>query len=309
MNAHADAGDLNRAMAAAASKAAAGIPGANLLAADLLADRIGDRKAAESYYRAAVDEGDEEAFNNYGCFLSEDDDRAEEAEEMFLRGISTGDPLAMENLGKHYFDLGDDEAAAEFLKKAVESGRNNALSYLARAESRSGRAAPALAHARMAAAHGVRSADLALAEALASDPAADPAEIDVAYRRAVAGSDEGAPFSYGRWLQDNGQPSKALSQYQDAADQGEINAFLNMGNILSDLGDPTRAEEMYRLGREASDPESAAALAELLASRERYSEATSAVGAAEALGLPPHRVTELQDLVTRARNHRPELDE
>ncbi|MFC5662328.1 hypothetical protein ACFP3U_04960 [Kitasatospora misakiensis] len=269
------------AKALALSRATKGMPGANLLVADLLADVMDDRESAESFYRAALAEGDVEAYNNFGCFLS-DEDRADEAEEVFLRGVAEGDALSMENLGKHYFDLGENGSAIPALRQAVDAGRENALAFLARAEARAGCTEDARRHAHEAVDRDVPSAHLALAESLAAEPAEADSVIDESYTRALRSEDDGAPFSYARWLHDVGRLEEALALYRRAADEGELHALLNMGLVLDLLGDSDEALAAYRRGAEAGDLESAAELARALEEAEREDRADRPTGESEA---------------------------
>ncbi|MFE9883098.1 tetratricopeptide repeat protein [Streptomyces sp. NPDC005784] len=62
--------------------------------AAVLAEELEDRVRAEEYYKQVLAEGNPRALNDYGVFLSEDDERLDEAADLLGRAISQGDTMA-----------------------------------------------------------------------------------------------------------------------------------------------------------------------------------------------------------------------
>ncbi len=296
MRGYVQAAEPAKAEALGRARVRAGDFGARLLLADLLADKIGDRPSAERFYRESAAEGHPATYNNFGCFLSEDDARAAEAEEWFRRGMEEGDSLAALNLGKHLFDQQKYEPAIAVLLRAAQDGRTSALPYLARAESRLGRHGEAKQHARQGVEREAPTAHLAMAEVLAGGPLADEAAVEAQYLASVGESEEGAAFSFALWLNGIGRPQDALEHYRAAAEDGEANAYLNMGLVLRRLRRTDEAEEAFRAGIGHNDAQSAAALAELFYLTGRYGEISEAIRTARNLHLPADELAELEAL-------------
>ncbi|MEU9981080.1 tetratricopeptide repeat protein [Streptomyces sp. NPDC050856] len=273
--------------------AAAGAGGIALALADVLAELEGSEEEAERWYRMAVEENIEGALNNYGCFLSLNDSRIEEAEALLLRAVESGDELACGNLGKVYLDEGEDEKALPWLRRSLAAGNEGILPYLARAEIALGERAAAWEHVLAAMESGEPEAFLACALYLDKygDRHPDRSVEDMFTKALDAGPE--AHFQFAGWLKGKGRYEEAEKEYRAAIEQGEVNAHLNLANLLEDLGRTEEAEAELRAGIEAGDPWAASSLAHFLAHRGHPEEIPALIRQAEELGCPRQEVHEL----------------
>ncbi|MFV0127056.1 tetratricopeptide repeat protein [Streptomyces sp. HMX112] len=273
--------------------AAAGAGGVALVLADVLAELEGSEEEAERWYRVAVEENIQGALNNYGCFLSLDDGRIEEAEALLLRAVESGDELACGNLGRVYVDEGEDEKALPWLRRSLAAGNEGILPYLARAEIALGERAAAWEHVLAALKSGDPEAFLSCALYLEKygDRHPDRSVEEMFMRSLDAGAE--AHFHFAGWLKGQGRSEEAEAEYRAAIEQGEVNAHLNLANLLEDLGRTEEAEAELRAGIEAGDPWAASSLAHFLAHRGRPEEIPALIRRAGELGCPRQEVQEL----------------
>ncbi|MFI1248572.1 hypothetical protein OHA63_13105 [Streptomyces anulatus] len=261
--------------------------------ADIYSEMNGFEKEAEHYYRLAMEAGSEGAANNYGCFLSMNDDRTEDAERLFLEAIESGDDLAPGNLGKMYLDGEEYDRALPLLKKSVESGDRGILPYLARAELEIGDQKSAWAHI----VESMKDEDTqsALVCALYLEKYGDyhpEMDIEEMFRESLP---EGgiAHFHFANWLRSEGRPDEAESEYGKAIEEGETNAHLNLALLLDDMGRRDDAEQSLRSAVSTGDATAAENLARFLADDGRASEIPSVIRKAEELGSTKEEVRDL----------------
>ena len=99
----------------------------------LLYNRVGDMEASDRAYEQAIalDEAHALALNNYAYSLAGRALRLDEAERMAQRAVKLDDTNAsyLDTLGWVFFQQEEYEAAARWLKKAIDTGEANATIY------------------------------------------------------------------------------------------------------------------------------------------------------------------------------------
>ncbi len=189
---------------------------------DVLAD-LGMRDDAEAAYLLAVAEGNSKAMNNFGLFLAEQD-RLDEAVEMFERAVELGDTLAPANLARtHLHDRRDVAAALAVAERHVDTARPTTYCALAEVYAELGR---------------LDEAEQLLREAIDLD--AQQAHIDYAkflhrhqndlvaaareYRLAEELGEPAAGYHLGAFLLDQGDENEAADVLEKAASWGDLDA-------------------------------------------------------------------------------------
>jgi len=227
--------------AAAALKAAIaqGRP-VQLWLAAVLAEELGERPGAEHYYQRALALGDPHAPNDYGLFLSEDEDRADEAILYLRRAVDSGDVLASRNLGCILLEADRPAEAVPLLRRALASGRRTALAPLGHALLLTGEYPEAEEH----------------------------------LRAALDEEQEGARFAYALLLANTGRFQEATTHYEAAAlEDGEVNAHLNLALLYDDLDEEDdRAERWYLSALEHGDEAALVRYADFLERCDRHAE-------------------------------------
>ncbi|MFD9715649.1 hypothetical protein [Streptomyces sp. NPDC059076] len=270
-----------------------GAQGIELTLADLLSEMTGSEEEAEHWYRKAVEEGIEGALNNYGCFLSMDDHRSEEAEQLLLRAMKSGDSLAGGNLGKLYLDESRFDLALPLLRKSLDSGNAGILPHLARAELELGESAAAWQHILDAMRAGYPEVDLVCALYLDKYGELHPEEnVEDAFVRSLDSGPE-AHFQYANWLKKQERLEESEREYRVAIEGGESNGHLNLALLLDDLGRGEEAELQLRAGTAAGDALAAASLARFLADEGKMDEVPDAIRRAAENGCSDEEVHDL----------------
>lgn len=231
--------------------------------ASVLADELGDRERAETYYRQALTDDDPQALNDYGAFLSEDDDRLDEAADLLRRAIRQGDDMAAGNLGRLLVDEEKYEEALPWLRQALANGYRSVLPVLGEAEHALG----------------------------------DTEAAGVHLREAVAERIPESHFPYALYLADTGSPREAIAHYEAAAEEdGEINAYLNLALLHEELEQWEAADRRYRDAMEHRDEVAFVSYAQYLADRGRSGEIAALLAPAAELGLDAEDMAELREL-------------
>ncbi|MGW1130717.1 tetratricopeptide repeat protein [Streptomyces griseoluteus] len=256
---------------AALRSAADGGREVTLMIASVLADELGDRRQAEEYYRQALVDDNPRALNDYGAFLSEDDERLDEAVDLLRRAIERGDTMAAGNLGRLLADEENYEEALSWLKQALDAGHRSVLAVLGETEHALGDLASARTHLR---------------EALAEEVT-------------------GAHFAYALHLADTGAPEEAVRHYEAAAkEDGETNAYLNLALLHEELEQWSRADHHYREALAHQDETAYVYYAQFLADRNRHDEIGALLKSAEQLDLDDEDLTEMRSLAEESRSGR-----
>ncbi|RBQ19392.1 hypothetical protein DP939_15865 [Spongiactinospora rosea] len=271
-----------------------GLPGAMLRTGAIWADLVGDRAAAEQWYRRAFDQGLPGARNDYGAFLSEDESRWAEAERMLLEAVEEGDDLALGNLGGLELDRGDLEAAIGWLERGVAARAegSTALLKLAEAQERLGRDEEARRNYERAVAEGIPDANVKRALFL-SDDGAPAEEVEAGFRRAVELDDDGALYYYAEFLAGQDREDEALACYHRAAEAGSDAAYEELGEIYLRRGDIAAAEDNFRNSIDAGWVGAVLGYARLLRQEGRDAEVAALVPVAVGLGATPEELREL----------------
>ncbi|MFE2532396.1 tetratricopeptide repeat protein [Streptomyces sp. NPDC059371] len=252
----------------ALAQAARGGRDVALWTASVLADEVGDRARAETYYKQALAEGNPQALNDYGAFLSEDDERLDEAADLLGRAIGQGDTMAAGNLGRLLADQEEYAEAVSWLRKALDAGQRSVLVVLGEAENALGDMEAAGAHLRAA-----------LAEEIS-----------------------GAHFAYALHLADNGSHQEAVGHYEAAAEEdGEINAYLNLALLHEELEQWEQADRRYRDAIAHQDEVAFVNYAQFLSEQGRDGEIGALLAPASELDLDPEDMEELLALAGEKR--------
>ncbi|MEU6816051.1 tetratricopeptide repeat protein [Streptomyces sp. NPDC046860] len=234
-----------------------------LMIASVLADELGDRKQAELYYRQALAAGHPRALNDYGAFLSEDEERLDEAADLLRRAIERGDTMAAGNLGRLLADEERYEDALPWLKQALEAGHRSVLAVLGETEHALGDLESARTHLR---------------EALAEDVT-------------------GAHFAYALHLADTGAPEEAVRHYEAAAEEdGETNAYLNLALLHEELEQWDQADRRFKEAIGQEDETAFVYYAQFLADHDRGAEIGALLVPAARLGVDEEDMAELREL-------------
>ncbi|MFD8738055.1 tetratricopeptide repeat protein [Streptomyces sp. NPDC059618] len=249
---------------AALERAARGGRDVTLWTAAVLADEIGDRTRAEEFYRQALAEKNPRALNDYGVFLSMDDERLDEAAELLGRAIGDGDTKAAGNLGSLLADQGEYEEALPWLHKALDAGHRFVLVVLGEAENATGAREAAGGHLREA-----------LAEEL-----------------------PGAHFAYALHLVDGGAEQEAVPHYEAAIERdGEVNAYLNLALLHEDLQQWEQADRRYQEAIGHQDGDAYLHYAQFLVEQGRTGRIGELLAEAVRLDVDPEDIEELRALV------------
>ncbi|MFI8347480.1 tetratricopeptide repeat protein [Streptomyces sp. NPDC085596] len=254
---------------AALRAAADGGRDVTLMIASVLADELGDREQAEEYYRRALTDDNPRALNDYGAFLSEDDERLDEAVDLLSLAIERGDNMAAGNLGRLLADEERYEEALPWLKQALDAGHRSVLAVLGETEHALG---------------DLESAGTHLREALAE-------EIT------------GAHFAYALHLAESGSPEEAVRHYEAAAkEDGETNAHLNLALLHEELEQWTQADRHYREALAHQDETAYVYYAQFLADQNRGDEISALLKSATQLDLDEDDMAELRALADESRS-------
>ncbi|MGW6454756.1 tetratricopeptide repeat protein [Streptomyces sp. NPDC055078] len=291
------AGNPDEAESLFLSQAREGSPGAALQLADLLYERNASRVEIEKWYRAAVKEEDAGALNNLGCFLSDDDERLDEAEELLMRAWKSGDHLAPGNIGRMAMDKGEPQAAVPWFEKSINLGVLSVLPLAAKAYAEVGNFGEANRLISLAIERDVTGSHLAHAEMLAGHVIDSDGDPEKWFISAIRRQESGAVFPYARWLHDQGRIDDAVQFYERAAVEGEVHAHLNLAVIFDDRGDIQAAESHLRTGMEGGDPVAAVSYARFLYDHDREPEIPAVIEAAERLNAPQDELMEMRDLL------------
>lgn len=269
-------------------------PGRVLRAAAIWADIVGDRERAEESYRKAVDGDEPGALNDYGAFLSEDDARLGEAEELLRRAAERGDALAYSNLGAMELDRGDPESAAVWLREGLkieDMAGSTAVLRLADAEERIGDLAAARLLYDRAVAEELTDAYVMRARFLADQDEADAAEAD--FQAGLALDEEGAHYYYGEFLVARDRADEAVGHLHQAVEDGSDAAHELLGLIHQKNRAFRAAEEHFKESIAAGWLSAVYAYAEMLRQEGRGAEVAALAADAERLGATPGRLREL----------------
>ncbi|MET7986230.1 MULTISPECIES: tetratricopeptide repeat protein [unclassified Streptomyces] len=252
----------------ALEQAARGGRDVTLWTAAVLAEEIGDRARAEEYYRQALAADNPRALNDYGAFLSDDDERLDEAADLLRRAVGQGDTMAAGNLGRLLADQEEYEEALPWLRQALDAGHRSVLVVLGEAENATGDVEAAGTHLREA-----------LAEEL-----------------------PGAHFAYALHLVDGGAEQEAVPHYEAAIDKDEeINAYLNLALLHEDLDQWEQAERRYQDAIGHQDEEAYLHYAQFLAERGRPERIGALLAEARELDIDPEDIEELRVLAGEGR--------
>ncbi|WRZ90791.1 tetratricopeptide repeat protein [Streptomyces sp. NBC_01007] len=253
---------------AALEQAARGGRDVTLWIAAVLAEEVGDRTRAEEYYRQGLAEKNPKALNDYGAFLSDDDERLDEAADLLGRAIGQGDTMAAGNLGRLLADEQEYEEALPWLRQALDAGHRSVLVVLGEAENATGAMEEAGRHLREA-----------LAEEL-----------------------PGAHFAYALHLVDGGAEKEAVAHYEAAIDKDEeINAYLNLALLHEDLEQWEQAERRYREAIDHQDEDAYVQYALFLADRGRTERIGALLAEAMELDIDPEDIEEMRALAAEGR--------
>ncbi|MET8133631.1 tetratricopeptide repeat protein [Streptomyces sp. NPDC005251] len=253
---------------AALEQAARGGRDVTLWTAAVLADEVGDRTRAEEYYRRALAEKNPRALNDYGSFLSEDDERLDEAAALLRRAVDQGDTMAAGNLGRLLADEEEYEEALPWLRQALDAGHRSVLVVLGEVENATGAMEEAGRHLREA-----------LAEEL-----------------------PGAHFAYALHLVDGGAEQEAVSHYEAAIGKDEeINAYLNLALLHEDLEQWEQAERRYQEAIDHQDEDAYLQYAQFLADRGRTERIGALLAEAMKLDIDPEDIEEMRTLAGEGR--------
>ncbi|MFF8990992.1 tetratricopeptide repeat protein [Streptomyces sp. NPDC014983] len=234
--------------------------------ASVLADEVGDRACGEKYYRQALAEKNPKALNDYGAFLSEDDERLDEAADLLRRAIDQGDTMAVSNLGRLLADEDKHEEALPWLRQALDAGDRSVLAVLGQAENAVGDMEAAGTH----------------------------------LREALAEQIPGAHFAYALHLADNDSHQEAVGHYEAAVEEeGETNAYLNLALLHEELEQWEQADRRYRDAIEHQDEAAFVCYAQFLSEQGRVGEIGALLAPAAELDLDPEDMTELRALAGR----------
>jgi Tfp pilus assembly protein PilF len=269
-------------------------PGRALRAAAIWAQAVDDRERAEKWYRKAVEDDEPGALNDYGSFLSEDDARLEEAEELLRRAAERGDALAYSNLGGMALDRGEPEAAAVWLREGLEiedQAGSTAVLQLADAEERMGDLDAARVLYDRAVAEDVADAHVARARFLADQDETGAAEAD--FQVGLARDEEGAHYYYGEFLANRDRADEAVGHLHQAVEDGSDAAHELLALIHQRNRAIQAAEEHFKESIAAGWLSAVYAYAEMLRQEGRGAEVAALAGDAERLGAAPDRLREL----------------
>lgn len=91
---------------------------------------MGDKQAAESWFRYGVAQGDPLAMNDLAALLYIEDNNAEEAEQMLRAAMAAGQPDALRNLGRLLINTGSVDEGESMLRRATKRGDGQAAHWL-----------------------------------------------------------------------------------------------------------------------------------------------------------------------------------
>jgi Tfp pilus assembly protein PilF len=268
-----------------------------LWTAAVLADELGERERAEEWYRKAISAEEPGALNDFGVFLSDDQDRLVEAEEVLTLAVERGDPMALGNLGRMHLEAERVEQALEWLGRGLDAGVRSVLVPMAEAEQQLGRFDEARAHLTAALDEEIEGAQLAWANFCAEHGTPDEkSSAEGEFLTALQQDEYGAHFDYAIFLAEQDRMDEAVKQYEAAAAEGESNAWLNLALIYEDRKDRRTAEDCYRSGIEAGDLQALLAYAEFLRQWGRQKDIPDLYATAEALGADESESAQLRTL-------------
>jgi tetratricopeptide (TPR) repeat protein len=268
-----------------------------LWTAAVFADELDDREQAEAWYRKAIEAKAAGALNDFGVFLSDDQDRLVEAEEVLTLAVEQGDPMALGNLGRMHLEGERPEEALRWLRRGLDAGVRSVLVPMAEAEQQLGGLDQARAHLTEALDDEIEGAQLAWANFCAEHGTADEqSSAEGEFLTAIEQEEVGAHFDYAVFLADRERFAEAVEHYTAAAEEGEANAWLNLALIHEDQKDRRSAEECYRSGIEAGDLHALLAYAEFLRQWGRQKDIPALFAPAAALGADDEQAATLRGL-------------
>lgn len=268
---------------------------AALRIATILSDAVGDRKEAEIWYQVAIDRGDVRGRNDYGVFLSEDDLRIEEAKRVLLEAISSGDTLAIGNLGRVELDCGNYEDAVKLLKKGIAKGHANLLVPLAQAQIKLEQIETAKAVINEAIEKEIPGAHLVRANLLSEyggEGSREGAESD--YLAALEEEDEDANFYYALFLEDNHRDGEAIDFYKKAIEDGAETAYDNLAAIYERIGNQADMESYLRMAIDSGSLHAIRKYIKFLHTENRIGEIPDLIAKARSLKASPEEIREVE---------------
>lgn len=255
-----------------------------------------DFERAETFYRLALDAGEDGVLLNYANLLALWQGREDEAEHMYLQCLEEGEKDAHNNLGMMLRDLGRARDAEAQFRQAIAAGDAwgwYGLGMLLRDEARFDEAEEAF-EAAITGGRMVARVDLADLY-LEMDRVEDAEQV---YRAAIAAGDTESHLHLGILYQELDRLDEAEHQYRAAISAGIRKAHIELGNLFDELGRSVDAEEQYRLAMATGDniPNATYNLAICLQNQQREQEALETYRTAADLGFKPAR-WRLADLV------------
>lgn len=213
-----------------------------------------------SLYLDAIDEGEIEAFNNYGLYLWERGETGH-ALEMLTSGANRGDATAARNLALLLHEFGRVEEAVSAMQAAVESGEVEGLLELAKWSSE-------LGFNEQSGNYLERAVRLKIPGALNAKALSDwdriPAEdLENLLSEGMDEGDSWAAFNLGTMLHDLGRDDESMAAYETAIQLGSTEAMVNLANLKIASGDLDSARQLLEGALELGDPLAADVLLEI----------------------------------------------
>jgi TPR repeat protein len=187
------------------------------------------------------------------------------------KAVGNDDAIDFFNLGAFLHERGNASKAAQWYRKAADSGNTSAIVNLGLLLEQRGAADEAEQWYRTAADAGNTDAMFNLGVLLNQRGAAD--EAAQWYRTAADAGDTDAMANLGVVLREQGDADNAAQWYRKAADAGNTSAMFNLGNLLRKQGDAVEAEQWYRTAADAGNTSAIVNLGLLLEQRGAADEA------------------------------------
>ncbi|MEV0537804.1 helix-turn-helix domain-containing protein [Kitasatospora sp. NPDC050463] len=234
-----ESGEPQEAISWLRTLAEAGDPDAAVAAARRLLGTGQDNEAIRVYQQAALASGSSRALRAAAALMRRSG-RAQEAVSWLRDCAAGGKPVALQEAADLLWEMGDTTRALRFYADAGSAGEPGAWREAAGRLQTLGRGDEAVIMYRAAVRHGDRQSVLPLADLLVELGRRREAleiyleEAEKQRKPKEQNPDLGALWRVANLYRSSGQPDEALSWLQEAADRGDVAAFMQIGLVLRD---------------------------------------------------------------------------